>query len=201
MGAQEGWFLVVDDDDNIARMISRALERHRPTRSAGTCARALSVLDEQLAGLVVDMGLPDGDGLTVLEVALVQRPSLPALVLTGSDDPRYTHEAFRLGASYLRKPGELSEIHEFARRAVADARGDEERTRAAIDVWVKRYRLTPREAEIIGAAMDGTDHARLAALAGVTVGTIKNQVHRLLCKVGTASLQELVRQILRTAPG
>jgi DNA-binding NarL/FixJ family response regulator len=199
MVASDGWFLVVDDDADVVRVLARVLGRYGPTKTASTCTTALAMLDDRLAGLIVDMGLPDGEGLTVLRAALGRRPSLPTLVLTGSDDPRYCHDAFALGAGYLRKPGTGREIEAFGRRAAGAARSRAGRVGDTITRWALRHGLTPRETEIVTAAMDGADHARLAALGNVTVATIKTQVHGVLRKVGTNTLQKLVSEILRDA--
>jgi DNA-binding NarL/FixJ family response regulator len=193
------WFLVVDDEPAVAGAIARVLERHGRVVMAGSCDEACRHLDDQLVGLVVDMGLPDGEGLRVLRAALARRPALSALILTGSADPRYCHEAYALGVSYLRKPSRYREIDAFGERAKASAGASADRVQAAIARLGTRLSLSPREIAILTAAVDGADHARLAALGNVTVGTVKNQVSLLLQKAGVGSLQELVRKVLRSA--
>lgn len=196
MDTQPAWFLVVDDDALVARGVRRILERYAPTHTAGSCTDALGVLGDGICGLVVDMGLPDGDGLDVLRPVLKARPGLPALLLTGSEDAKYIHEAYALGARYLRKDASFDEIDSFGRHAVARVAGVRERILDAISRYAVLHKLTKREVEIVTAAMEGANHARLASLGNVSTATIKTQVHTLLRKTGAATLQQLVAEIL-----
>lgn len=70
-----------------------------------TLANALVELAAQPIGCVVlDLGLPDGEGIELIDVLLLAHPDVPVVVLTGRDDTELALEAVRRGAQdYLLK--------------------------------------------------------------------------------------------------
>lgn len=64
-----------------------------------------------LAGAIVDLRLPDGDGLTLVRELSAAQPGLPIVVLTGFGSIANALEAVRLGArDYLTKPADADQI-------------------------------------------------------------------------------------------
>ena len=62
-------------------------------------------------GLVVDLGLPDGNGMDVLDQALTRYPELPAVVITGYGGVAEAVAAIKRGAvDFLIKPFQLSQL-------------------------------------------------------------------------------------------
>jgi DNA-binding NtrC family response regulator len=99
--------LIVDDERNIQVTLARALSLEGyTTHTAGTGQEAL----EKIAALPVDLvlldvKLPDLDGLAVMERALQMRPGLPVVVMSGHGSIETVRQAFKLGAfDYLEKP-------------------------------------------------------------------------------------------------
>jgi DNA-binding response OmpR family regulator len=115
--------LVVEDDDGVAEAVVEALVAHG--HSAVRAARAADVWGRvRDADLVLlDLGLPDGDGLDVLR-RLRRVTATPVLVLTARDAERDVVRGLRLGADdYVVKPVRLREllarVEAVARRARA----------------------------------------------------------------------------------
>src|SRR5512133_2057171 len=99
--------LVVDDERNIQRPRSRALSMEGyAVEVAGGGREAL----EKIAALpvdvvVMDVRMPDLDGLAVLEKARETRPDLPVVIMSGHGSIETVRSAFKLGAfDYLEKP-------------------------------------------------------------------------------------------------
>jgi DNA-binding NarL/FixJ family response regulator len=91
-GAKSLHILLVDDHADTRDGLRRLLERrgHR-VRAAGTCATAQVVAAEMaedggLDVVVGDVGLPDGDGVALMQ-AVVRRHGCRAVALTGWGDP------------------------------------------------------------------------------------------------------------------
>ena len=96
--------LVAEDDPRIAALVATYLERagHRVERTSSGVAAAARVKRGGVALLVLDVGLPDRDGFSVLEEvgALV-----PTIVLTARDEEADRVGGLRLGAEdYVTKP-------------------------------------------------------------------------------------------------
>ena len=99
--------LVVDDERNIQLTLSRALSM--AGYAVETAAGGREAL-EKIAALpvdvvVMDVRMPDLDGLAVLEKAREMRPDLPVLIMSGHGSIETVRSAFKLGAfDYLEKP-------------------------------------------------------------------------------------------------
>jgi DNA-binding NtrC family response regulator len=99
--------LVVDDERNIQLTLSRALTLEG--FAVETAAGGREAL-EKLAALpvdvvVMDVRMPDLDGLSVLQKARETRPDLPIVIMSGHGSIETVRQAFKLGAfDYLEKP-------------------------------------------------------------------------------------------------
>ena len=99
--------LIVDDERNIQLTLARALTLEGYT--AETASGGQEAL-EKIAALpvdlvVMDVKMPDLDGLTVLERARSTRPDLPVVIMSGHGSLETVRQAFKLGAfDYLEKP-------------------------------------------------------------------------------------------------
>jgi len=123
--------LVVEDDLEIAHGLVTALRRSgHAVDVAHRCADALAALGTQTYELVVlDLGLPDEDGLTVLRTVRARNQALPVLILTARDALPARVRGLDLGADdYMLKPFDYSElearIRAITRRAMAGRAGD-----------------------------------------------------------------------------
>ncbi|MEH3141304.1 MAG: response regulator transcription factor [Mycobacterium kyogaense] len=115
---------VVEDDDGVGEALVDALAEvgHCPVRMRRGADLLLGHRDVDLA--LLDLGLPDADGLTILR-QLRAVSQIPVVVLTARDDERSVVRALRTGADdYVVKPARLGElrarIEVAARRRIAD---------------------------------------------------------------------------------
>lgn len=116
--------LVVEDDDLIARGIVAGLRAYGFTAdTVPSIARAeLALAHAACDALVLDRGLPDGDGLSLLARLRERGDALPVLLLTARDAVEDRIEGLQGGADdYLVKPFDLGELvarlHALIRRA------------------------------------------------------------------------------------
>ncbi len=102
-----GNILIVDDEKNILSTLSRALEiEGYSTETAATVSDALGLLSERAIDLVLlDVKLPDGDGLDVLTQIAKRSETLPVIMMSGHGTIETAVKATRLGAlDFLEKP-------------------------------------------------------------------------------------------------
>ncbi len=105
--------LVVEDDALIASSLVRALGANGfEARACGTVADAIAALDEQAPDLVLlDLGLPDGEGADVAFHAARDHPTVPVIVLTARDGEIDVVLSLEAGAvDYVTKPFRLAEL-------------------------------------------------------------------------------------------
>jgi DNA-binding response OmpR family regulator len=170
--------LIVEDDEAIASGLARVLDSHGyRVRRTARGRTALAEAQDGIGLVVLDLGLPDMDGLTVCRGLRAQRPDLSILILTARDQELDVVAGLDAGADdYLVKPFRLSEllarVRAHLRRAAASDATDRDQAalRAGsitVDVAARRasirddeLQLRPKEFELL---------ALLAANAGRAV--------------------------------
>lgn len=105
--------LIVEDERRVARFIERALHECAYTVAvAGSCAAARDLLAESpYDAVVLDLGLPDGDGLELLREWRKSGFDEPVLILSARDAVGDRIQGLNLGADdYLPKPFSVDEL-------------------------------------------------------------------------------------------
>ena len=105
--------LVIEDEDRLSGILKSKLGEIGFTvdiaASAGDASAALELINYDAA--VLDLGLPDGDGIAVLTVARAAGKALPILILTARDAVEDRVAGLNAGADdYLTKPFAMAEL-------------------------------------------------------------------------------------------
>lgn len=116
--------LVVDDDARVTRSVETVLrdEGFRVVVASGG-VEALDVLDSTTPDLVLlDVWMPDLDGIEVLERLRARRPDLPVIVISGHGTVELAVKATRLGAvDFIEKPFSIDGLLGTVKRALGHA--------------------------------------------------------------------------------
>ena len=120
--------LAVEDDPSLAFVLEEALAHNRDTSIDATMAsklsEALRALDRDSFQLVLlDLSLPDSDGIETLSRVRERQPDVPIVVLTGNDDPDLARRIVELGVDAYLLKGEVG-----SRRLIEAIRAAVERT-------------------------------------------------------------------------
>jgi DNA-binding response OmpR family regulator len=104
--------LVVEDDDAIATGLVRVLHSQgHEARRVGSGGPALAAVTSDVALVLLDLGLPDIDGIDICRRLRATRPELAILILTARDAPLDIVAGLDAGADdYLVKPFKLPEL-------------------------------------------------------------------------------------------
>ena len=187
--------LIVEDEPSLSTSLVRATETYFAPVTATSKAAAMSVVDggERVVAAIVDIGLPDGDGLEVVKALRGKSADMPILVLTGSNDPQTINKAQLLRAEYVVKPFFSDNVARFVQRALAYQSSEEkEKLQAMVTQISTDFRLSQREAQILIYAVEGVPRRHIADVLGVSENTVKTQVRSLLEKLGKETLSEAV---------
>ncbi|MDX3520238.1 response regulator transcription factor [Streptomyces scabiei] len=189
------------DDHEVVRRGVRDLLNDEPDISvigeAGTVEQALvrvPALRPQVA--VLDVRLPDGDGITVCRELRSRMPELACLMLTSFDDEEALLDSIMAGASgYVLKQIRGSDLVSAVRTV---ARGQSLLDPSATARLMERLRqgpkeerepdalpgLTGREREILALIGEGLTNRQIGGRLFLAEKTVKNHISRLLAKLG-----------------
>lgn len=144
--------LVVDDDDDIRELlVSQLQQEHYEVRSAESVAEMRATLSQDVTDLVVlDLNLPDGDGLRVCRELRGEGVVIPIIMVTARDSALDRVLGLELGADdYLTKPFEprelLARVRNLLRRRVPDGQRPRRARYACFAGW--RLDLVQRRLE------------------------------------------------------
>lgn len=187
---------IVDDDELIRKGTVRLLTAAGfDTRTYGSARDFLDAIEPDAAGCVIlDMRLPDQNGLE-LQAALTKREvPLPIIFMTGFGEIPDTVRAIQHGAiDFLIKPVDGDVLIAAVSRALAQdvaSRAVRERQESLRN----RYeRLTPREREVFLHLIRGQLNKQVAADLDITERTIKLHRASILEKLEVSSMAELAR--------
>jgi FixJ family two-component response regulator len=187
---------IVDDDEAVRKAVSRLL------RSAGIDVTVFASPGEFLAQydpatpgcLVLDLAMPDFNGLQ-LQTTLSEKGSiLPIIFLTGQGDVSKSVQAMKHGAfDFLSKPVKEKDLLTTVRAAIernAVARREQAKLseiRAGLNT------LTPREREVLEQVVSGKLNKQIAGDLGITEATVKMHRARVMAKMKVQSVAELAR--------
>jgi DNA-binding response OmpR family regulator len=107
--------LVVDDEPEVRQLMEHFLtERGYEVRIAENGRLALAALDTFMADVVLlDMHMPEMDGLETLKRLAVRSPSLPVIMVTVNEDVETTTHLLQMGAAdYVPKPFNLDYLEQ-----------------------------------------------------------------------------------------
>lgn len=122
--------LVVEDDPRIASFLTRALKLWGLRAEwVMTGAEALDRIERGGIDVqILDLGLPDCDGLDVLRELRNRGQAVPVIVITARSNPEDRTAALALGAcDFFRKPFPLADVREAVRRCVTEPAGLDQR--------------------------------------------------------------------------
>jgi DNA-binding response OmpR family regulator len=119
--------LIVEDEKRIADFLAKGLLRQDyDVQCAYTGSEALAWTGGERGGppidlIVLDLGLPDIDGLEVLRALRASGSDVPVIVLTARTEATDRAEALRLGAvEYLTKPLPFADLLDSVQASLAD---------------------------------------------------------------------------------
>lgn len=117
---------VVDDDEMVRNSLRALLEAHRfQVRDFASARQYLKSRDGSVGGcLLLDLHMPDMNGLELLQVLKKSRDSVPVVVFTGRNDPGLEARARALGAAdVLDKPITYKALFAAIERALGSKAG------------------------------------------------------------------------------
>jgi DNA-binding NarL/FixJ family response regulator len=204
--------LIVEDDRTFRTRFQRILTdagTFRIVAAVDSVAAALAALrDDPIDLLIADLGLPDGDGITVIRQVARQLRECAIMVVTVFGDEEHVVSAIEAGASgYLLKD---SSADEFLCAVYDLLSGGSPVSPMVARLVLNRLRnsrrmmpedpavgLSEREAEILTLVAKGFSFSDICQLLAITSNTVKTHVNRIYRKLAVHSRGQAVYEATR----
>ncbi len=190
-------FYVIDDEPLAARTIARALGRFGHVLIAGSLAEATELLARaRPTAQILDVAMPDGDGLTWLEALWRAGTDPTTLVVTGLRDDVLETRAICAGSTLVHKPFGRAAVVFFARYAVTAEHLPVGLARTLVARTASLHDFTTQQTRLLALAVAAIDRKERPARLGVTLNTYKKVVRQMLSVTGGNTIEELVQPIV-----
>lgn len=191
---------IVDDDVQTLRAFARIL--HVEGFEVDTFHSASEFLKHPPSDvpscLVLDLRLPDIDGLQLQQLMRNGRVDIPIIFVSGYGDVPSTASAMRYGAvDFLEKPVEGARLLDAVSNAVALDEVRRGRRRDSDNAKQLLAQLTPRERQVCDLLARGLLNKQIADEIGASERTVKIHRARAVQKLGITSITDLVRLLSR----
>jgi two-component system, LuxR family, response regulator FixJ len=190
---------IVDDDEAVRDSLSALLEsKGYVARSFGSAPEFLRSAPSLPAGcLIVDIRMPEMDGLELQKRLTERALDFPIIVITGHGDVSLAVRAMRAGAvDFIEKPFAVDAILDSLGAAGSRLTASDERDAAAIAAEGKLTLLSQREREVLDGLLAGLPNKSIAYDLAISPRTVEIHRARVMGKMGARSLPELVRLAL-----
>lgn len=187
---------MVDDDEAVRRSTSFMLKTsgYKVETYISGVAFLKDARHAEPGCVLLDVRMPEMDGLAVQKELKARGIDLPVIVMTGHGDVSVAVEAMKAGAvDFIEKPFEkailLAALEDGFGRIELSGRRAERAALAAIRLEA----LTPRERDVLRGLVDGLPNKTIGYDLGISPRTVEIHRAHLMTKLGVRSLSEALR--------
>jgi FixJ family two-component response regulator len=191
---------VVDDDISVRKSLESLIDAagwqsetfpsaqaflHRPRVIGPSC-------------LVLDVSLPDLDGLELQKRVASDRTDMPIIIISGYGDVPMTVKAMKAGAvEFLTKPLVGDVLVRAIQHAIERSRSALDRETAMRELQDRHASLSPRERQVMALVVSGLLNKQVGGELGISEITVKAHRGQVMRKMKADSLPDLVTMAAR----
>ncbi|MFM9966619.1 MAG: response regulator transcription factor [Planctomycetaceae bacterium] len=197
--AESAMVFVLDDEPAVCDSLRDLLEsEHYLVQTFDSPTKFLQTMTSRSnACLILDLKMPEINGLDVLQALTLRKPKLPTIVLTANAEVPSIVTAMKSGAvNLLEKPCSDQQLLNAVRDALAQSEPHREQPVSGESVAAKLSKLSQREREILKELVAGHNVKQIAMQLGTSPNTVRNQRGSIVEKMEANSMADLVRMVL-----
>ena len=187
---------IIDDEDAVRRSVGYMLKTSgygvEPWSSGIAFLKSVPSAEEGC--ILLDIRMPEIDGLAVQRILAERGVTMPIIIMTGHGDVSVAVQAMKAGAvDFLEKPFEKAVLIDAIERAFDRIHSDQDTVARAARADIIIGALTTREREVLDGLAQGLPNKTIAYDLGISSRTV--EVHRanLMTKLHVHSLSDALR--------
>lgn len=189
---------VVDDDPAVRRFLSGLISSVNLRVEVFDSAQ--SFLDSYEPGtsgcLLLDIRMPGMSGLELQKELATQKVDLPIIFLTGHGDVQIAVNAMKAGAyDFVEKPFNNELLLDILQKAVAKGLTAEKSRSENAEIEKRVSLLTKRERQVMNMVVAGETNKEIGLRLGISERTVENHRGKVMSKMQTRSLAQLVNML------
>jgi two-component system response regulator FixJ len=191
--------IIIDDEaavrDSLTSVLSTYGYRTKPFSSAREALASMEGLNPDC--VVLDVRMPDMDGLAALRVIRSSAEPPPIIMITGHADVPMAVQAMKLGASdFIEKPVVDEELAQSIKMTLERRKTDGNDSALHKAIRERHATLTERENAVASLVVEGYSSTAIAATLNISVRTVDHHRAAILAKMQATSLPQLLRFLL-----
>ncbi len=195
MNSNSSIIYVVDDDVSVGRALSLLLKSHGFKVETFTEASSFLAFKHPKVPscLLLDIRLPDINGLVLQEKMVQQGISIPIIFITGHGDVPKSVKAIKAGAiDFFIKPFTATKLLDAIALAIVASKAKNKKQAETAKIWRNIKTLSPRELEVFRLVVNGMLNKQIALKRGTALQTIKVHRGRVMQKMQAKTVTELI---------
>ncbi|OZG72905.1 DNA-binding response regulator [Hahella sp. CCB-MM4] len=190
---------VVEDDEPVRDSLLLLLKAEGYATKGYESAHAF--LEEDVVSLsgclILDIRMPGMTGMELHKKLLEMGCAIPVIFVTGHGDVAMAVEAMKLGAvDFVQKPYREEDLLDKVKQALTMDAEQQEALKYKEKLQQRIESLTPREREIMDMMIEGNANKVIAIELDISQRTVEIHRSRVMQKMGTHSLAQLVQMVL-----
>lgn len=186
---------IVDDDDDFRDSIGWLLESaNQKVKCFSSASSFLEGYDGSLGCLLLDVRMPDINGLALQQIMAERGISMPTIVISGHGDIQMAVSAMKQGAmDFIEKPFDGDELLRLVKKALTftEKKQKEQTEKSRFqDLYDK---LSPREVEVMNLVVTGNVNREIAETLQISPKTVEIHRSRVMTKMQAKNIAELIR--------
>lgn len=194
--------LIADDHPVVRAGLIAAIRRHSDIELVAEAKDGNEAVEKALAQLpdvcLLDLRMPEMDGIDVIERILEQRPTARLVVLSSFETQEDVYRAMKAGAKgYVVKETSMEEILDCIRAVARGQTWISPKIGTHLVKQISEHKLTPRECEVLHELAAGKSNKEIGAAFDISEATVKVHVTHILEKLKVSGRTEAINAALR----
>jgi len=190
---------IVDDDDAVRTSLATLLEIHGfSTRVYKSGMEFLRRVEPSGPGCaLVDLKMPEMDGLALLQKMVEANIKVPVVMMTGFGEVATAVKAMKAGAAdFLQKPLDQAELLTILNRLFSDSQVMAELQEQKKQAQARLNKLTDRERDVFKGLVVGKTNKGIARELGISPRTVEVHRAKMMEKLEAITMSDVVRLAL-----